>query len=115
MRPRRAVRFARLIDRRVRAVGRTSVRAACGGNLMPALIATQGGTDERRDAFQRGRSGPGQACWWHVHSLASLVPWRHPYRRCTVSHSVPASGVRVALSARLVAPQGTPHTHWYRS
>ena len=33
VRPRRVVRFARLMYRRVRAFGRTYVRAACGGNL----------------------------------------------------------------------------------
>jgi hypothetical protein len=33
VRPRRVVRFARLIDRRVRAFGRPSARAASGGNL----------------------------------------------------------------------------------
>jgi hypothetical protein len=32
-RPRRAVRFARLIDRRVHASGGLAVRAAFGGNL----------------------------------------------------------------------------------
>jgi hypothetical protein len=35
-RPRRVVRFARLIHRRVRVLGGPAVRAAYGGNLMPA-------------------------------------------------------------------------------
>jgi hypothetical protein len=33
VRPRRKVRFARLIDRRGRVLGGPAVRAACGGNL----------------------------------------------------------------------------------
>jgi hypothetical protein len=38
VRPRRAVRFARLIDRRVRAFGGPTVRAAFAGNLnLPCL------------------------------------------------------------------------------
>jgi hypothetical protein len=37
------VRFARLIHRRGRDLGGPSVRAACGGNLKPALVATRGG------------------------------------------------------------------------
>jgi hypothetical protein len=43
VRPRRVVRFARLIHRRGRVCGGPAVRAACGGDLMPALAATQGG------------------------------------------------------------------------
>jgi hypothetical protein len=39
-RPRRAVRFARLLHRRDRVLGGPPVRAACGGNLKPALVAT---------------------------------------------------------------------------
>jgi hypothetical protein len=38
------VRFARLIDRRGRALGPALAGAAYGGNLKPALVATQGGT-----------------------------------------------------------------------
>jgi len=38
------MRFARLIHRRGRVLGGPKVRAACGGNLKPALVATQGGT-----------------------------------------------------------------------
>jgi hypothetical protein len=37
------VRFARLIQRRIRVLGRPSTGAAFGGNLKPALVATQGG------------------------------------------------------------------------
>jgi hypothetical protein len=33
-----------LIDRPVRVLGGPAVRAACSGNLKPALLATQGGT-----------------------------------------------------------------------
>ena len=40
-RPCRVVRFARLIHRRVRALGRPAAGAACGGNSDPALLATQ--------------------------------------------------------------------------
>jgi hypothetical protein len=43
-RPRRKVRFARLIQRRGRVLGGPTARAAYGGNLKPALVATQGGT-----------------------------------------------------------------------
>jgi hypothetical protein len=42
-RPRRKVRFARLIHRPVRVLGGPSARAAFGGNLKPALVAAQGG------------------------------------------------------------------------
>jgi hypothetical protein len=42
-RPRRKERFAQLIQRRGRVLGGPAVRAACGGNLMPALVATKGG------------------------------------------------------------------------
>jgi hypothetical protein len=34
------VRFARLIQRRVRVLGEPSVRAASGGNFKPALVTT---------------------------------------------------------------------------
>jgi hypothetical protein len=44
VRPRRAARFARLIQRRGRVLGGPAVRAACGGNLKPALVTTQGDT-----------------------------------------------------------------------
>jgi hypothetical protein len=47
-RPGRVVRFARLIDRRGRVLGGPAVRAACGGRLKLALIATQGSTADRR-------------------------------------------------------------------
>jgi hypothetical protein len=40
VRPRRVVRFARLIHRRGRVLGGPSARAAFGGSLMPALVAT---------------------------------------------------------------------------
>jgi hypothetical protein len=43
VRPRRVVRFARLTHRRGRVCGGPAVRAACGGDLMPAMAATQGG------------------------------------------------------------------------
>jgi hypothetical protein len=46
VRSRRAVRFARLIHRRGRVLGGPAVRAACGGNLKPALAATQRGAAE---------------------------------------------------------------------
>ena len=46
-RPRRKERFARLIHRGVRALGGSSARAAFGGNLKPALVATQGDMAER--------------------------------------------------------------------
>jgi hypothetical protein len=36
------VRFARLIHSGARDLGGPAVRAACGGNLKPALVATQG-------------------------------------------------------------------------
>jgi hypothetical protein len=39
-RPRRLVRFARLIQRPVRVLGVPSVHAAFGGSLKPALVAT---------------------------------------------------------------------------
>jgi hypothetical protein len=39
-RPRRKERFARLIHRHGRVLGGPAVRAACGGNLEPALVAT---------------------------------------------------------------------------
>jgi hypothetical protein len=38
------VRFARLIDRRGRVLGGPAVRAAFGGSLKLALVATPGGT-----------------------------------------------------------------------
>jgi hypothetical protein len=41
-RPRRKVRFARLIQRPGRVLGVPSARAACGGNLKPILVATDG-------------------------------------------------------------------------
>jgi len=47
-RPRRKVRFAQLIQRRVRDLGGPSVHAACGGNLKPALVATKGDAAEIR-------------------------------------------------------------------
>jgi hypothetical protein len=37
---RRKVRFARLMQRPGRVLGGPVVRAACGGNLKPALVAT---------------------------------------------------------------------------
>jgi hypothetical protein len=43
------MRFARLIHRRARDLGGPSARAAFGGNLKPALVATQG---------DMGASGP---------------------------------------------------------
>jgi hypothetical protein len=43
VRPRRVVRFARLIHRHGRVLSGPSVRAACGGNLKPALVATHRG------------------------------------------------------------------------
>jgi uncharacterized protein (TIGR02246 family) len=43
VRPRRKVRFARLIDRRGRVLGGPAVRAAFGGNPKPALVATLSG------------------------------------------------------------------------
>jgi hypothetical protein len=42
VRPRRVVRFARLIDRRGRAFRRTCGPRRLRGNLKPALVATQG-------------------------------------------------------------------------
>jgi hypothetical protein len=36
------VRFARLIHSGARVLGGPAARAACGGNLKPALVATQG-------------------------------------------------------------------------
>jgi hypothetical protein len=42
VRPRRKVRFARLIQRRGRVLGVPSARAAFGGNLKPTLVATDG-------------------------------------------------------------------------
>src|SRR5215211_5895016 len=47
-RPRRVVRFARLIHQPVRVLGVPSVRAASGGSLKPALVATKGGVCRRR-------------------------------------------------------------------
>jgi hypothetical protein len=44
------VRFARLIHSGARVLGGPAVRAACGGNLKPALVVTQG-----------ARAGPGRA------------------------------------------------------
>jgi hypothetical protein len=41
------VRFARLIHRPVRVLGGPAVRAACGGNVEPDLVATQGGVAAR--------------------------------------------------------------------
>jgi hypothetical protein len=37
------MRFARLIERRVQFLGVPSVRVVCGGDLQPALVATQRG------------------------------------------------------------------------
>ena len=42
-RPGRKERFGRLIQRPVRVLGGPAVRAACGGDLKPDLVATQGG------------------------------------------------------------------------
>jgi hypothetical protein len=42
-RPHRKVRFARLIHSGARVLGGPAVRAASGGNLKPALVATQRG------------------------------------------------------------------------
>ena len=42
VRPRRKVRFARLIQRPGRVLGVPSARAAFGGNLKPTLVATGG-------------------------------------------------------------------------
>jgi hypothetical protein len=42
VRPRRKERFARLMQRRVRILGGPAARAACGGNLKPDRVATQG-------------------------------------------------------------------------
>ena len=47
-RPRRTVRFARLIQRRVRAFGRTCGPRRLWRQSQPALVATQGGRDEDR-------------------------------------------------------------------
>jgi hypothetical protein len=65
------MRFARLIHRPVRVLGGPSARAACGGNLMPALVDTLSGMAGPvkckvvRVAFPRGwsgvRRGPGSA------------------------------------------------------
>ena len=46
-RPRRKVRFARLIQRRGRDLGGPSARAAFGGNVAPDLVATQRGVAAR--------------------------------------------------------------------
>jgi hypothetical protein len=46
-RRRRAVRFARLIHRRVRVPGGPAARTACGGTLKPALVAAWRGAADR--------------------------------------------------------------------
>ena len=42
-RPRRVVRFARLMHRRVRVLGGPAARAAYGGKFKPGPLAAQGG------------------------------------------------------------------------
>jgi hypothetical protein len=66
-RPRRAVRFARLIQRRVRVLGGPSVRAACGGNvnlnwLSRRVVASEQVTPRRSDA--RGQRTSRRASRW---------------------------------------------------
>jgi hypothetical protein len=73
VRPRRVVRFARLIDRRGRVLGGPAVRAAFGGNLKPALVATHGGTGmapSYGNALAGSRSQDGARAS-HIHDLAT--------------------------------------------
>jgi hypothetical protein len=70
------MRFARLIHRPVRDLGGPAVRAAFGGNLKPALLATQGGTararigpDARPSADLGGRELPH---WWGMPAVAGV-------------------------------------------
>jgi uncharacterized membrane protein len=53
------VRFARLIHRRVRDLGGPAARAACGGNLKPALVATQGARADPGVPVEPGSLPPG--------------------------------------------------------
>jgi hypothetical protein len=51
---RESERFARLTDRRARILGGPTVRAACGGHLRPARVATQGGAGRPPGPAQTG-------------------------------------------------------------
>jgi hypothetical protein len=104
-RPRRVVRFARLIHRLGRVLGGPAARAASGGNPMPALVATKGGAAGVRAAgsppYRRvgttalrvsviGGGGRGLAAWRRVgqrftqHEVDELLDglgaWRQPGR-----------------------------------
>ena len=64
----RKVRFAQLIQRPVRVLGGPAVRAACGGNLSPALVATWRGAGtyrvlERNWLAQRWSQSTRGVCW----------------------------------------------------
>src|SRR5215218_3326924 len=96
-RPRRKVRFVRLIDRRGRDLGVPSSRAASGGSLKPALVATQGGACNTKPC------------------VSCLAPDRHR-RVCARAPSRPLAGSpRAGAQGRIVtASVGVTMPTWGR-